>query len=267
LQEEGGLLAAAHPPTGDTIMRARALLPLAGLLAAACQPLPRHQVNFGFERGGALTEAEYARLEPLARAQVTEVVDRAAPSPDARAPHVTYVFAFRPNFDPKTITRVGVGPFAAEGSDEARIAAELPGELLEILTKRGLPATVGSTEPFTISGTVTRAPAPDVAAMHTVVETQVEARIAQGGTTVGVMQANSAALHTNITGGAPTMLLGSLISRAIQPSRVSVLAGTIADALLRARTGEREVAYSNRALPRAAAEPATGSGIAAAATR
>ncbi len=63
------------------------------------------------------------------------------------------------------------------------------------------------------------------------------------------------------------MLIGSLISSAIQPSRVSVLAGTIADALLRARAGEREVAYSNRALPRAAAEPATGSGIAAAATR
>lgn len=77
----------------------------------------------------------------------------------------------------------------------------------------------------------------------------------------------SAALHTNITGGAPIMLLSSLISRAIQPSRVSVLAGTIADALLRAHVGEREVAYSNRALPRAAAAPATGRGIAAAATR
>ena len=56
------------------------------------------------------------------------------------------------------------------------------------------------------------------------------------------MQVNAVLLHTNVTGGAPTMLLGTLIAQAIEPSRASVVGRTIADALLRARAGEKEVA-------------------------
>ena len=241
-------------------MSFRVLVPLVALLSAGCQPLPRYQTHFGFEPGGALTAGEYARLEPLAQAQVTEIRSRLEPPPSARKPQVTYVFAFRPDFDPATMTRIGVGPFTGKGPEEAKIASELPGELAETLTKRGLPASVGSTEPLTISGTVTRAPAPDAAEMHAVVETQVEARITQAGTTVGVLQVNPVMVHTNVTGGAPILLIGSLISRAIEPSRASVLSGIITAALLRARGGEKEVAYSNRALPQAGTETVTGTG-------
>lgn len=241
-------------------MSFRVLVPLAALLFAGCQPLPRYQTHFGFEPGGALTAREYARLGPLAQAQVTEIRSKLEPPPSAPKPQVTYVFSFRSDFNPATMTRIGVGPFAGKGPEEAKIASELPGELAAVLTKRGLPASVGSAEPLTISGTVTRAPAPDAAEMHAVVETQVEARVIQAGTTVGVLQVNSVALHTNITGGAPILLIGSLISRATQPSRVSVLGGTIADALLRVRGGEKEAAYSNRALPQAGTETATETG-------
>lgn len=80
-------------------------------------------------------------------------------------------FAFRPGFDPATITRIGFGPFAGKGREEAKIAAELPSELVGLLSKRRLPASVGSAESLTIAGTVTRAPAPDAAAIHTSVET------------------------------------------------------------------------------------------------
>ena len=127
--------------------------------------------------------------------------------------------------------------------------------MAELLSKRGLPASVSVSEPFTISGTVTRAPAPDAAVMYTPLETQVEARVSQGGTTVGVMQVNAVLLHTNVTGGTPATLLGTLIAQAIEPSRASVVGRTIADALLRARAGEKEAAYSDRALPLTTAPP------------
>lgn len=227
-------------------MQIRSVLLVLSLALASCQSVPLHQTPYGFARGGALTDDEYARLEPFVRSQTWN--GQVAGDPAFAVPAALYAYSFVPSFDPKTITRLEVRPFQGKAGEAAKIAAKLTPKLAETLTDRGIPALVGSTgspEGFSISGTVTRADpaivAPDALAI------QIEARVNRGNTSVGVIQINL--MHSEQSdpiGGTPLIIIGQLIAQASAPNFIEMASTLLSNPFRQAaRTGAREGISSN----------------------
>ncbi len=221
-------------------MRRTALrsLPVAvvALALAGChgtQPLP-----YGFERGGALPPDDYARLEPLARAQPSSRL-AAGDRPIKAYPLVTYVYSFRPGFDAAQITRLDIGSFSGAMGDMAEVAGRLPADLARRLTAGGLPASVlqsaAAPGAYVLSGAVTRAGSPELGPDTDNVAAQVEARITRDSVEVGAMQVNVIVQ----AGFTARPVLGLLIA-AMEGSRSEAVARRIADIMKRSRNGESQ---------------------------
>jgi len=218
---------------------------VAALLLGGCQTAPLQSISYGFERGGALSDADYARLEPLVKATVWKT--RLAPGTNLGTPVAYYAYSFVPGFDVHAIPQAQVQPFASQNKEGAKFAADLAPALAKALNDIGLLSVVGTanTSPsIVISGVVTRA-------KHVVVpvqwsgglKLQVEAKVTSGGQSVGAIQINF------VAGGAsgpivgpPAVIIGQLIGNALAPNTAELASKLISNAFIQARRqpGERE---------------------------
>ena len=176
------------------------------------QPLP-----FAVERGGTLPSDRYPALERLA-AGAAPVVKVREGTPLIDRPEPYWVYSVDPGLDFRRLP-LQVGPFTgASDSDKAGVvAASLPGELVDTLSRMHLFASV-STAPapgaLVLSGAVTRATTEDADGSNSAAMTQVEARLSRNGMVVGVMQVNAIQLDSN-----PLIPFVAALYSAIQGSR------------------------------------------------
>ena len=225
-------------------MLIRIVSSVVALLLGGCQTAPLQSIPYGFERGGALADADYARLEPLVRATVWKT--RLAPGANLGTPIAFYAYSFVPGFDAHAISQVQIRPFASQNEEGAKFAADLAPALAKALSDLGMPSVVGTANispGVVISGSVTRAKHVDPVQSSDGLELQVETKVTSGGQSVGAIHINFVAgKASRPIVGPPTVIIGQLLGNALAPNTAELASKLISNAFIQARRqpGERE---------------------------
>ncbi len=205
------------------------LLCLAGCVTA----LPPH-----VERAGTLPDARYAQFD----AAVASLPKIDSIGGQGRFPEPKWVYAFDAPFDPRAAP-LQIGGFTGHGDDAARVASNLPGQLVRVIGEARLfPQVTLQPTPhaYVLSGTVTRADNQET--MDNGASTQIEATVSRDGREIGAIQVN--AVQIGVMPFSPFMLVASAVMSAGQGSRAAFVAERVSELFASTSDGAKARAWS-----------------------